>query len=131
MSINTPNDSGRFCIRETVAHPCVLSMSGRCNRQKTSKPVTIRWHVTMPSFHTLCREEHLRPLIASATAKLRAFFVKRFLKDVFGIDPPEEFLPELRRAVLRGAGMQGLYVSQKGAQPSVSLVICEPVVLLA
>jgi hypothetical protein len=132
MSIYTPNDSGRFCICETVAQPCVLSSSGRCNRQKAGKPMALRWHVTMRSFHTLRREEHLRSLITWATAKLRAFFVKGFLKDMLGIDLPEELLLEPRRAVLRDARAGGLCSTKRSeAKLSVSYVICKAVVLLA
>ena len=73
---------------------------------------------------------NLCSLIAWATAKMMALFVKRFLKDVLGVHLPED---SRWRFAVPSCGMQDRkgYASRNGLPPSVSQVLCNPVRLLA
>jgi len=81
--------------------------------RKDDHHAMVRYDASFPSLHQIRRREVYTSPIAWATAHLAALFVKHFPRGLAGVHPPETLPAKTRQAILSGARVYGIRVTQR------------------
>jgi len=108
----TPGTVDRL-IQERILHNAHFAAAVVVEGVKDGRRMTIRCDATMPSLYLLRRQGELRSPIAWATARMASLFVKHFPRHLAGVHVPETLPGEIRRAILRDAGVRGFRIVRR------------------